>query len=128
MGLTRYLLDTNTLSAAARLDARVLGKIEQNEGTIAASAVTLHELEWGYLQLADGKTKTMVQDFLNALVRELPIIPYDDAAARWHAKHRAGKRILLDDMIAASAATRGLVLVTRNAKDFRRLKLEIDTW
>jgi predicted nucleic acid-binding protein len=128
VGVTRYLLDTNTLTAAARHDPRVLRRVEQHEGDLGVSAISVHEMEWGYLQLAEGKTRTMVEKFLRTLQRELEIVPYDAAAARWHARHRAGRRILLDEMIAASAATRGLVLVTRNVRDFRRFELDVETW
>lgn len=67
--------------------------------------------------------------------RTLPLLPYDAAAAAWHAAERARleKRGRLpsfaDGQIAAIAAVHGLVLVTRNGKDFRAFRdVEVERW
>src|SRR5262249_41712817 len=68
--VVRFLLDTNTLAAAARLNKPVLRTLESHEGECAASAISLHEMEWGYEQLGPGKTKVMVQEFLKVVYRD----------------------------------------------------------
>ena len=56
----------------------------------------------------------------------IPILPYDQAAAEWHAAERARLAALqytppfVDGQIAAIAATRGLILVTANTRDFQQ--------
>ena len=54
----------------------------------------------------------------------LGVVPYDFAAARWHATLELGLRTELrhpDVFIAACAAAHGLTLVTLNGRDFRRM-------
>lgn len=65
----------------------------------------------------------------------MPILPYDEAAADWHARERArlvaaGRTPpLLDGQIAAVAAVNDLVLVTSNVRDFRGFDgLRIEDW
>jgi tRNA(fMet)-specific endonuclease VapC len=65
----------------------------------------------------------------------LPILPYDEAAAEWHAMERARLAALgrtlpfVDGQIAAIAQTNNLVLVTANAVDFRDFAgLTIEDW
>ncbi|HET6611150.1 MAG TPA: hypothetical protein VFG83_04145 [Kofleriaceae bacterium] len=65
----------------------------------------------------------------------MPILTYDAIAAEWHAQERArlaktGRSApFVDGQIAAIAAVSGLILVTRNVKDFRRFKgLEVSDW
>jgi tRNA(fMet)-specific endonuclease VapC len=67
--------------------------------------------------------------------RSLPILPYDEEAAAWHARERArlAKRGLppsaTDGQIAAIARVNDLVLVTANPKDFRRFQgLKVEDW
>jgi tRNA(fMet)-specific endonuclease VapC len=65
----------------------------------------------------------------------LPILPYDDQAANWHAIERErltqqGKTPpLLDAQIAAYAAVNHMTLVTRNVTDFEGFQgLLIENW
>lgn len=65
----------------------------------------------------------------------LPILPYDAAAAEWHADERvrlekAGTpRPFIDGQVAAIARVNGLVLVTANVKDFRFFDaLTVEDW
>ena len=65
----------------------------------------------------------------------MQILPYDTAAAEWHATERA--RLIglgrtppfVDSQIAAIAYTQGLVLVTANIAHFREFAaLEVEDW
>ena len=65
----------------------------------------------------------------------LPILPYDDQAAAWHAVERErltqqGKTPpYLDSQIAAIAAVNRLTLVTRNVTDFEAFQdLLLENW
>ena len=65
----------------------------------------------------------------------VPILPYDQEAASWHAAERArltavGKTPpFADGMIAAIAKTNNLVLITINLDDFREFQeLQFESW
>lgn len=65
----------------------------------------------------------------------IPILPYDEAAARWHGQEQARLARLgrtpafIDGQIAAIAKVNGLVLVTRNLKDFENFtELSVENW
>jgi tRNA(fMet)-specific endonuclease VapC len=65
----------------------------------------------------------------------LPILPYDEEAASWHARERArlARRgrppSAADGQIAAIARVNELVLVTANSRDFRRFEgLSLEDW
>lgn len=63
------------------------------------------------------------------------ILPYDEAAADWHADERARLAAIgltppfADGQIAAVAAVNGLVLVTANVADFRHFQgVTVEDW
>ena len=64
------------------------------------------------------------------------MLPYDEAAARWHGEERARLEALgrpapfVDGQIAAIAHASGLILVTTtNTRDFARFKdLTVENW
>ena len=65
----------------------------------------------------------------------MPILPYDSAAAEWHARERARLAArgetppMLDGQIAAIAAVHGLIVVTSNTADFNRFAdLRVESW
>ncbi|WP_420456064.1 type II toxin-antitoxin system VapC family toxin [Rubrivirga sp.] len=124
--MTRYLLDTNTVSEPARRrpDPEVLTRIEVHTGETAIASVVWHELVYGLERMPAGRKRDYVARYLLDVVRPaLPVVPFDTAAAEWLARERARleaqgtPRPALDGMIAAVAARRGLILVTRNTDD-----------
>jgi tRNA(fMet)-specific endonuclease VapC len=136
--LTRFLLDTSTVSAARwkTPDAGVLAKLVEHGGECAISAQVWHELRYGVGRLPRGKRRAALDAFLRDVVYPtLPVLPYDERAAEWLADERirldkAGKQTsVADGQIAAVAATNGIPVVTANVSDFALFKgLTVQNW
>ncbi len=134
----RFLLDTNVLSEPIKSvpNRRVLDAIERHDGEVATCAIVWHELQFGVARLSPSRKRRALEVYLeDAIHGALPILPYDQAAATWHAWERArlSKRgrppSAADGQIAAIARVNGLVLVTANTRDFRRFDgLSIEDW
>ena len=134
----RFLLDTNVLSEPIRPapNRRLLARLGRNIGNLAIAAPTWHELRFGCDRLPKSRRKEQIEDYLATVVRaDFPILPYDEAAAAWHARERA--RLLakgrtpsfVDGQIAAIACSNDLVLVTANGPDFSGFEgLRIEDW
>jgi tRNA(fMet)-specific endonuclease VapC len=134
----RFLLDTNVVGNPASVvpDARIVKALAAHGTSCAIPATVWHELVWGCARLPRGRRRTFFEDYLREVVRPTyPVLPYDEAAAAWHAEERARLDDLgrpapfADGQIAAVAAVNGLVLVTRNRKDFARfVGLRVTDW
>jgi tRNA(fMet)-specific endonuclease VapC len=134
----RFLLDTNVVSEPLRPapNRRLLARLGRHSGTMGIAAPSWHELRFGCERLPRSRRKEQIEDYLASVVRvDLPILPYDEAAAAWHAKERV--RLLaqgrtpsfIDSQIAAIAIVNDLVLVTANRSHFADFAdLEIDDW
>lgn len=117
-------------------DGRVLEAIRRHDGELATCAIVWHELRYGAARLPVSKKRRAIETYLDEGIRGvLPILPYDEAAAAWHARQRArlarkGRPpSAADGQIAAIAGANGLVLVTANTRDFRRFEgLTIEDW
>jgi len=115
---------------------RVLDAIERHDGELATCAIVWHELRYGVARLAASKKRQAIEAYLDEAIRgALPIFPYDEEAAAWHARERArltrrGRPpSAADGQIAAIARVNELVLVTANTRDFRRFDgLPIEDW
>ena len=94
------------------------------EASCAISAPTLEELVFGCRRLPKGARQTWLLRWLEGLPAQLPVLPFDEAAALWLGAERArlaqaGRPLPRTDCeIAAVAKTNGLTLVTRNTSDF----------
>lgn len=129
-----YLLDTNILSELRRKipDDRVASWLAQRPApTLHLSVLTLGEIRKGIEVLTDAVRKQSLLDWLET---DLPayfdgrILPIDAAVAdRWGRLLGDARRPLpaIDSLLAATALTHGLVLVTRNVKDFAGLAVDI---
>ncbi|MBI9084704.1 MAG: type II toxin-antitoxin system VapC family toxin [Desulfobacterales bacterium] len=134
----KFLLDTNVLSEAINTtpNLNVLKMMELHQGEIATAAPVWHELRYGSERLGKSKKKEILETFLQgAILPNVPILPYDQRAAEWHAQKRASLSSMgktpsfVDGQIAAIAFVNGLVMVTRNGSDFQCLEdLRIANW
>jgi len=110
------VLDTSVF-IAAESGRRLNEELLPEESAI--SVVTLAELHAGVLAAPDTETRARRMATVDAL-GEIEILPVDVAAARLWAQLRvqlaeAGRRININDLwIAATAASRGLPVVTQN--------------
>lgn len=133
-----YLIDTNVLSELRRKEPnpRVVAWFEERPATILyVSVLTLGEIRKGIEALGKSKRKLKLLDWLET---ELPayfagrILPIDEEVAdRWGRLLASAGRPLpaIDSLLAATALTHGLALVTRNVDDFPHPDLEIiDPW
>src|SRR5438552_3741592 len=102
------------------------------QGDIVVSSVVGEELLFGaYLSAQVQKNLAEVRALLSAL----PSIPFDDRAAEFGGRIRAGlersgKRIGYNDMlIAAIALANDLIMVTHNVAEFSRVPgLKVEDW
>lgn len=134
----RFLLDTNVASEAIRPfpNQVVLDKIESYKGQIGIATVVWHEMFFGMERLPPSRRRNALEKYLLQVVQlTMPRLPYDQAAAEWHAKERArlaaiGKTPpILDGQIAAVAKVNDLVLVTANRTDFESFDgLQVEDW
>ncbi len=108
-------------------------RLEEHRGEVCSAAPVWNELLYGCRRLPPSKRRRELQGYLDRLERSLTILPYDAAAADWHAEERArlgrlGKTPpFVDGQIAAVARVHDLVLVTGNVvhyQDFAGLVIE----
>ena len=129
-----YLIDTNVLSELRRKepDGHVVQWMRQRPATtLHLSVLTLGELRKGIGGLPEGDRKTRLLDWLEVELAGFfagRILPVDAAVAdRWgRLMAQAGRPLpAIDGLLAATALTHGLTLVTRNVKDFQHPALTV---
>jgi tRNA(fMet)-specific endonuclease VapC len=131
--LISFLLDTDIcVLTLKRRSPELLKKLKSYDGEIAVSDITLFELYFGAEKYADPYGRFAD---IESFASRLEILPFDTAAARQAGNIRAtlkrsGSMIGAYDLqIAGIARSRGLVLVTRNLREFQRVEgLRIETW
>ena len=129
----KYLLDTNICiylmkQASPHVAVRLA---DCYVGEVAISAITLAELELGVA--ASGELQAQNRTALDALLEDLPVLPFENTAARAYGpvrvQGRARTRDALDKLIAAQAIAADVVLVTNNIADFGGYPgLRVENW
>jgi len=126
------LLDTNVLSElmAAKPDRRVIRWLDARLAmNLFICAVTRAEIELGIFLLPDGKRKNKLTAAANGMFSDFSgrCLPFDEDAATRYAdlvarRTKKGRPISVEDgQIAAIAIANGLILTTRNVKDFEEI-------
>ncbi len=130
----KYLLDTCVISDFVKGDQNVMTRLKSySPDDLAISSVTAMEIEFG-LQLNPARAKK-IQSIIRQLLVSVHILPFETSDAVATAKIRAilqkqGRPIgPYDVMIAGTALSRSLIMVTSNTKEFNRVEeLELQDW
>jgi tRNA(fMet)-specific endonuclease VapC len=137
--MPQYLLDTDHLTLYDHRHAALFPRVAaQPAGAVALSPVSAQEYLKGRLAaLARHQSGPLqVQAYANLvatlqLLRQFPIVDFDAACEAQSQRLRALRlRVGSQDLrIAAVALTHGLVLLTRNRRDFAPIPgLQLDDW
>ena len=131
--MLKYMLDTNIVIYTMKNRPEEVRKIfNANAEQLSISTVTLMELLYGAEKSSDPAQNTRSIETFAARLR---VLDYDSAAAQHTGQIRAelaknGKPIgPYDQMIAGHARSLGLILVSNNAREFKRVQgLRLDNW
>ena len=131
--MIKYMLDTNILIYAIKnRPKRIREAFKQHSDYLSMSSVTLGELIYGAERSA--RITRNLQD-IEGLAARMDVVPFDYHAATHFGQIRAelskkGKPIgPYDSMIAAHARALGLILVTNNIREFKRVPgLRVENW
>jgi len=129
----RYMLDTNICIYLMKAHPpEVLARLLQlDHGDVVMSIITYAELRVGLEGLSSKRAQN--ERALHLLTSDIPVLPFDGAAAERYGVQRAAvrdrRRDAFDRLIAAHAASLGLTLVTNNEADFRDYPgLIVENW
>lgn len=131
--MIKYLLDTNiVIYTIKNRPSRVREAFTRHAGQIAISSVTLGELVFGAENSSKPEQNLAV---VESFAARLEVLPFDANAAVHFGRirselKRSGTPIgPFDQMIAGHARGLGLVLVTNNQKEFKRVRgLLLENW
>ncbi len=123
--MIRYLIDAD--AAVSTMDegnepltARISACVP---GEIAISAISFAEIAYG-----TQAGNTPPSGVLDAFLEAIPLLPFDEAAARAYAR-LPFKRARFDRLLAAHALSIGATVVTNNESDFADVPgLQVENW
>ncbi|MFC4291979.1 type II toxin-antitoxin system VapC family toxin [Sphingorhabdus arenilitoris] len=123
--MIRYLIDANIAVYSMdvgqeKLKARMA---DCEVGEMAISVISYAEIAYGtYVG------KPPAPQVLDAFIAAIPLVPFDEAAAREYAK-LPFKRARFDRLLAAHALSIGATVVTNNEADFADVgDLRVENW
>ena len=132
-----YLLDTDILSNLSKRtpSTKLIAKLASVPSEQQfMSSITLGELTYGIYKRGAGSSQ-LIEALATRLLPYLPVLPFDEAAARRYGEIRAelerrGTPLAEADLrIGAIALARGLRMVTGNVRHFQRIPdLPVENW
>lgn len=130
--MARYMLDTNMVIYLMKNQPESVARrfAECYVGDVVMSAITFAELEYGVEACANPDRE---REKLISLAEDMPVLPFDQAAAMAYGPIRQAtrdsKKDHLDKLIAAHAVALNVVLVTNNLRDFTKYPgLRLENW
>ncbi|MCG1056108.1 type II toxin-antitoxin system VapC family toxin [Mycetohabitans sp. B5] len=130
--MPRFMLDTNMCIYLMKNQPEEVAKrfAQCYVGDVVMSAITYAELEYGVVVSAN---RTRERRNLAALIEDIPVAPFDAAAATAYGPVRKAtserKKDALDKLIAAHAIALDVILVTNNERDFANYPgIRLENW
>lgn len=131
--MLQYMLDTNICTYVIKnYPEKLRGRFNRLAEQLCISSITLGELYYGAEKSARRLENLQVIEHFGA---RLEVLPFQAKAAAHYGQIRAeleriGKPAGLHDMlIGAHARAEGLIVVTNNAREFRRLPgVRVENW
>jgi predicted nucleic acid-binding protein len=129
----KFLVDANVLSEPTRPrpDPKVVAWLRRQEREIAVDPIILGELRFGIELLPpSGRRKRLEQWFESGVGRIICLTWTAETGLRWARlladMRSAGTAMpVKDSLIAATALTHHLTVVTRNVTDFRKANVKV---
>ncbi len=130
----KYLLDTCAISDFVKGQPNVLARIKATPPSrIAVSALTRMEVDYGLALNAERAKK--LAPMLDAFLGSITTLPFTEADAKAAASIRAALKTAgqpigaYDVLIAGTGLARGLIVVTSNLGEFKRVTgLQLEDW
>ncbi|AJC20550.1 type II toxin-antitoxin system VapC family toxin [Pandoraea pulmonicola] len=130
--MPRYMLDTNICIYLMKHQPEAVAKrfAQCMVGDVVMSAITFAELFYGVSVAANPDRE---RHHLAALVEDIPVLPFDGAAAKAYGPVREASRERrkdqLDKLIASHAVSLDVTLITNNERDFTLYPgLRVENW
>lgn len=123
--MIRYLIDANSAVYAMNVGhGSLIDRLADCEiGEVAISVISYAEVAYGTYV---GKPPLL--EVLEAFIQAIPLVPFDEAAAREYAR-LPFKRARFDRLLAAHARSIGATVVTNNEADFVDVPgLKVENW
>lgn len=131
--VVKYLVDANVLSEPTRPRPQpsVIAWLRKHENAIVVDPIVLGEVRFGILLLPRGKKRTALERWFEQGIRRVRCLPWEpETALRWAAlladlRRRGRAMPIKDSLIAATALVHGLLVVTRNERDFEAAGVQV---
>jgi len=123
--VTKYLIDADSaIYTMVESHSSLIARIAECEpGDIGISAISFAEIAVG-----SHNGKPPPPEALEAFLAEIPLLPFDEAAARAYAR-LPFKRARFDRLLAAHALSIGATIITNNEEDFADVPgVKIENW
>ena len=123
--MIKFVLDANC--AIYAMSARFPAIAERIQAC-APGEIGISVISYAEIALGSFAGKPPSQEVLEAFVRAIPMLPFDEAAAREYAR-LPFKRARFDRLLAAHALSIGATVVTNNEVDFADVPgLRVENW
>ena len=132
--MSGFLLDTNVVSEMTKATPYpVVAELMATRRDLWLSVIVIHELRYGITILDEGRRRDELHLWLSQILNRFSgrILSLDqqssELAASLRARARRSGRTLNvpDALIAGTAGSRSMTLITRNVRDFHGLDIEI---
>ena len=131
--MLQYMLDTNIcIHVMKGYPQTVLGRFNRLAEQLCVSSITVAEPCYGAEKSA---RRNQAVEAIEQFIANLDVVPFSTKAAKHHGQLRAElERVgatagAFDMLIAAHARSEGLIVVTRNTREFERMPgLRVENW